>query len=236
MWTNLGDWSATRRYADAARALAERVGTAAALRASDTVVDYACGFGDSLRLWVERFGVRRAIGIEPDPDICRVVRKRIVAWGMADRIEIREGRAEDLAPRAVDTDASAVVCVDAAYHFRTRERWWQLVADDLPPGGRIATADVLLSTAHRVRLPTRLCAAAMGIPAANLYDAPALTAKLAALPLRDLRIESCGVVVLDGFAQQAAAPAIAVRVTRAALRWLRAQGAVDYVIAAATRR
>ena len=50
MWTNLGFWPGASGYVEAARALAMHVGQAAQLRAGDVVADYACGYGDSLRL------------------------------------------------------------------------------------------------------------------------------------------------------------------------------------------
>lgn len=129
MWTNLGFWdsivssavsASTRSYPSAAAALARRVGAAANLKAGDVLLDYACGFGDSLRLWVDEFSVHRVVGIEPDPSVCRVIDSRIRSWGFADRISVICASAEDTLPRGVADDVSAVVCVDAAYHFRTR--------------------------------------------------------------------------------------------------------------------
>lgn len=234
MWTNLGDWHEATDYVQAAASLARRVGVAAALDEERVVVDYACGYGDSLRLWVEHFGVRRAIGVEPDPAVCAVVQARIARWGLSDRLRIVQGRAEDTAPRHVDAEANAVVCVDAAYHFRSRLRWWQMVVRDLPAGARIACSDVLLADGQRVSLTLLGLAAAMRIPGENLVDATWLGATLSALGVQGITHESLGQAVLDGFVARAPMRGLALRVTRAGVRALRQRALVDYALIAGT--
>lgn len=235
LWTNLGDWTATTDYTAAATALAVRVGEAAALGPRDCVVDYACGYGDSLRLWVERFGVRRVVGVEPDPGVCERVRARIAGWGLSDCVSIVTSRAERLAPRRAAADVSAVVCVDGAYHFRTRLAWWQMLAAELPASTRMAACDVVMADGQRPQFLLRLIARAMHIPAENLVDAQSLRSSLAALGLHRLELTSIGNAVLDGFAAHAPRRGIATRVTRGSLRALRARGVIDYVIVHAGR-
>ncbi len=230
MWTNLGEWSAAASYPHAAEALARRVGEGAALTPQDVVVDYACGYGDSLRLWIAAFGVRRAVGVEPDPEVCRIVRRRIADWGLGDRIRIVEARAEALRPRIADADASAVVCVDAAYHFGSRAAWWRMLAEDLPAGARIAASDLVLADGGHPDWTMRVVARAMHIPAANLMDGPQLATTLRALGLVDVRLTPLGAAVLDGFRRRAPASSLRVRVTQRAIGWLRHRPRVDYAV------
>ncbi|MBA3854245.1 MAG: hypothetical protein C0503_07505 [Gemmatimonas sp.] len=236
LWTNLGDWTGTSDYTAAATALAVRVGEAASLGPGDSVVDYACGYGDSLRLWVERFGVRRVVGVEPDPQVCERVRARIAGWGLRDRVSIVASRAELLAPRRVAADVTAVVCVDAAYHFRTRLAWWQMLAADLPAGARVAASDILMADRRRPGPALRWIARAMGIPAENLVDASVLRTALIEQGLQDLQLTSIGASVLDGFATHAPRRGLAMRVTGYSLRALRARGMIDYALIRAIRR
>jgi SAM-dependent methyltransferase len=233
MWTNLGDWSAHTEYTEAAAALAARVGVAAALSADDVVVDYACGYGDSLRLWVERFGVRRAVGVEPDAEVCRRVEARIAQWGLGARIGIVRGHAETLRPRAADPAVTAVVAVDAAYHFAPRIGWWRMLAQDVPPGARIAATDLVLGDRARVGLALRALAWGMRLPSENLVHARTLQQSLTALGL-DVSLTPLGDAVLDGFVRHAPPSATAVRVTRAAVGWARRRGLVDYALVRAT--
>lgn len=230
MWTNLGAWRDTTSYGVAARALATRVGKAAALGPDDVVVDYACGFGDSLRLWVEAFGVRRAVGVEPDPEVCAVVRARIAQWGLASRLSVVTSRAEDLVPTIADAAVSAVVCVDAAYHFRTRADWWRMLGRTLPRAARIAASDLALADGRRAGLVARAIAGVFRIPAANLCDAAALARELATLGVVEPRVESIGADVLDGFVTHARGGGTALRLTRTGIRTLRRAARLDYVL------
>jgi SAM-dependent methyltransferase len=235
MWMNLGWWPGAASYGDAAQALACRVGEAAGLRAGDVVVDYACGYGDSLRLWVERFGVASVVGVEPDPAVTAIVERRIAAWGLAGRIRIVSARAEPTPPRALAADVSAVVSVDAAYHFHTRHEWLAVCLAQLPVGGRIGTAD-LVCTPRGVRSWSgRLLARAMRIPHPNLQTSEAISDALVRSGARILRDESAGGAVLDGFATFAPGTALAVRATRTAIRAARQYGLVDYRIVGVER-
>ncbi|MFM8781028.1 MAG: SAM-dependent methyltransferase, partial [Gemmatimonadota bacterium] len=147
-WTNLGWWEAdVRDYATAARALATRVGEAAELRAGDVVVDMACGYGDSLAHWVTAFGVARVVGVEPDPAVSAAVRARIAAWGLADRITVITATAETFDLAVHVPDATAIVCVDAAYHFRSRGAWLARIAESAPSGTRIGFSDLAVRDA-----------------------------------------------------------------------------------------
>lgn len=234
-WANLGWWIGAAEYRNAAEALARRVGAACHLAPTDVVVDYACGFGDSLRLWVEAFGVRRVIGVEPDARTVRVAQARAEAWGLSERIELVTGRAEDLRPRQLAADVTAVVCVDAAYHFRTRAAWLANVAADLPSGGRLAWSDLTVRAAAPSNIGVRAAARLVGIPRANLADADALRAVAIDAGLGDVVMESCGKAVLDGFAQAQEPRGINPRLTRWLLRRARRRGIVDYVVASARR-
>lgn len=234
-WANLGWWTDAPDYPRAAEALAQRVGAAGELSAADVVVDYACGYGDSLRLWVEAFDVRRVVGVEPDARTVRIARARVDAWGLSSRVTVVEGRAEQLGPRALAADVSAVVCVDSAYHFATRATWLSRVAADLPVGGRLAWSDLTLPGAAAQRAGIRASAALMGIPRANLTTTEALRAVAQESGLQRVELGSCGEAVLDGFARATMPRGVQPAVTRVLLRGARRRGLVDYVIATGRR-
>ena len=261
-WTNLGYWgsevaagsataaepqrapgaaTAARQagtrstYAVAATSLARRVGVAAALRAGDVVVDYACGFGDSLRLWVEEFEAARVVGIEPDPAVCAAINARIRSWQLESRVRVHCARAEDLHPREADAGVSAVVCVDSAYHFRTRRSWLGMLASGAPEGTRVALADLAVLPGSERSLRLRALARLMQIPRANL-----LSARSMAIDAEDagFSVQSCehvGAQVLDGFVEHAPRGTLAVDVTRAALAHARRYRLLDYCIIGALR-
>lgn len=218
-WTNLGFWRPGHSYADAAAELARRVGRAAHLTDGDVVIDYACGFGDSLRLWVEEFGVAHVLGVEPDPAVCARVEERIRGWGLADRIRMCRSTAEAFLPKDHALDVTAVVCVDAAYHFNTRNAWLRGLAQRLAPGTRIGFSDISVSrnaTRGSRRARTARLAARAGIPEENLWTLHEIETACADHGIHTDRIDRCGTHVLVGFAHFA---------FRNSLRFLLARGA-----------
>ena len=220
-WTNLGWWDAPTSgsddhtsYADAARTLALRVGEAARLRPGDVVVDMACGYGDSLALWVSGFGAARVVGVEPDPVVAASVRARIAAWGLADRVTVVAATAETFDLAAHAPDATAIVCVDAAYHFRTRAAWLQAIARAAAPGTRLGVSDLAYTDpgagAARPRTPAtagalatpgtlRWAASQAGIPAENLWALTAIPSALVAAGYDGITVADAGGPILDGF-------------------------------------
>jgi cyclopropane fatty-acyl-phospholipid synthase-like methyltransferase len=234
-WTNLGHWPGARTYPDAARELARRVGHAAHLRAGDVVVDYACGYGDSLRLWVDEFHVAQVIGVEPDPSVTATIRTRIRDWGLADRIRVVTARAEDLAPTDAAPDVTAVVCVDAAYHFDTRRDWLTRTVQALPPRGRVAISD-LETCARGSRLwRTEVLARVIRMPRANLATAEDVERTLTDAGARIVWSETAGEAVLDGFAAHATGSGMPFTVTRGLIKLARRGRLVDYRIIGAER-
>ena len=248
MWTNLGYWvrateapggegAAAGRvhYTEAAEALARCVAAAARLSPDDVVVDYACGFGDSLRLWVEAYGAQRAVGIEPDPRVCRVIESRVRGWGLANRITVVCAAAEEIAPPDAAADVTAVVCVDAAYHFQTRRSWIASLGVSAPAGLRFGLADLCVPDAKARSLRLRALAHLMRIPRENLVSARSI-----AMGCEDagFTVNACaqvGAEVLDGFVAHAPLGSMSVAVTRAAISFARRAGLLDYLVMGAER-
>jgi SAM-dependent methyltransferase len=196
-WANLGDWTAARTYAEACEALAARVGSAARLGADDAVVEVACGEGEGLRLWLERFGVRRATGIDVQEGA--IARARgLLARVARERWDVAVGSATDLGAIATGT-IDAVVCVDAAYHFDPRDAFFAEARRVLRAGGRLALTDVVLSHPRPSRIEA-LAARASAVPRANLGDEAAYVARLEAAGFEGIVVERLDDAVLRGFA------------------------------------
>ncbi len=247
MWTNLGYWTATSalrgdqqasgglHYTEAARALARRVAAAARLSAGDVVVDYGCGFGDSLRLWVDEFGAQRVIGIEPDPSVCRVIESRVRSWGFADRIVVMCAAAEEISPTQAAGDVTAVVCVDAAYHFDTRRSWIAQMAATASAGLRLGLADLSVVAGRERSLRLRALARLMRIPRENLMSARSIAMAYEDAGFSVNRCDQAGVEVLDGFVAHAPSATMSVAITRAAVSYARRARLLDYLVIGAER-
>ncbi len=209
-WTNLGFWAPGDDYPAAARELARRVGQAAALRPGDVVIDYACGHGDSLALWVREFGVGRVIGVEADPEAAAAAERRVQEWGLSDRIRVHTGSAESFLPARESPLATAVVAVDAAYHFADRATWLRRLSSSLAAGTRLGFSDITLSPGVRWSASVRAMARRAAIPEANLWTTAEVASACAAAGITVVDLEQCGREVLGGFARHA---------VRSAPRW-----------------
>lgn len=202
-WTNLGFWKDATTYPEAAAELARRVGKAAKLGPGDVVLDLACGHGDSLLMWVREFDVAKVVGIEPDPALVVEVTARIKALGLGDRIVLRAEKAEWLVPSQVCPGVTAVVCVDAAYHFDKRTDWLKALAKDLPANTRLGFCDLFGSNRARRSKRIRAMLLGAGIPLENLWSPQDAEPVLADCGWHCDRLVRCGPQVLGGFARHA---------------------------------
>jgi SAM-dependent methyltransferase len=188
-WGNLGLWPAApdadaADYASACRALALRVGQAAALGPDQRVLSLACGAGDELALWVAQFGVAHVAGCEIDP-----AARALAQPTAGPRCSVTATPPEGL--------FDAVVCVDAAYHFSPRAGWLLDSFARLIPGGRLAFTDLVLDGRRSWLLQgaARLC----GVPAGDLADTATRRAQLVGAGFTDVQCQRLDAAVLDGF-------------------------------------
>jgi SAM-dependent methyltransferase len=196
-WGSLGLWTNDRHYADACRALAVRVGTAAAIGPGDRVLGLACGAGDDLCLWVEHFAARHATGIEIDARLAARASARCEALAPARFTVLARSAlaARDLPEHSYDR----VVCVDAAYHMAPRTAFLSAARHCLRHGGTLAYTD--LTVARRPGAALRAAARACGVAPDELAAPEDQAARLARAGFDAIRIESLDAQVLAGFSE-----------------------------------
>jgi microcystin synthetase protein McyJ len=179
LWLNLGYWKEARTYPEAATAMACRLADAAKLGAGDEVLDVGFGFAEQDFLWLERYGVKHITGINITP--LHVERANALAKmkGVEAKVDLRLGSATDMpfAPSSFDK----VTALECAFHFDTRERFFEAAFRVLRPGGKLALADGgPMPGQGPMTFLNRIALKRWSVPFANFYDREEYKRKLEA--------------------------------------------------------
>jgi microcystin synthetase protein McyJ len=248
LWLNLGYWKEAHSYPDACVAMARKLAEAGHLGPGDVVVDCGFGFGEQDILWAREHRVAKIIGLNVTRLHVEVAQKRVAARGLADRVDLRLGSATEMPIDAASADK--VVALESAFHFDTREKFFDEAFRVLRPGGRIASADCVPWLGERPSgLVQRLGWRRWGIPPANMYDRDGYAEKLRTHGFVDVHIESIRHHVFPGmhkYAEQrkrgVAMDAARVELTPEDVErclgvevWARQGGLTDYIIASAVK-
>jgi microcystin synthetase protein McyJ len=197
LWLNLGYWEHARTYPEAAADLARKLARAARFCATDTVLDAGFGFGEQDLLWVREFDVARIIGVNVTPLHVETAKARVAARGLSERIDLRLASATEIPLAAESVDK--VVALESAFHFPTRERFFEEAQRILKPGGRIATADCVPFVGEKPSgFKNRLGWRRWGVPPENIYDREVYREKLAAHGFTSIEVESIRQFVFPG--------------------------------------
>jgi len=247
-YMNFGLWDAGQAdYAQAAERMVERLGELLGLAPGAHLIDAACGRGSQDLYLLRRFG---ALSI----DAIDVTRKNIdLAVAQAgNRDDLRFHHASATRLPFADGQFSHAICVEAAHHFDTRERYLAEAYRVLAPGGRIALADIVLRRAPRTATEHALIGAATAlwrIPRANMVTQAGYRAAFARVGFTGLTVEEVSAQTFPGYYQAQRGPArkkelIASRgrlgatvgaVMNFAAHRVYAVGLLDYLLVSATK-
>jgi SAM-dependent methyltransferase len=115
-----------------------RVGEMLGLEEGGRVIDLACGYGETLALWGERFGIS-GVGVEIRPQAVERARRKMRERGLESRVEIVQGDAAaySFAPKTFDVAA----CIGATFIWKGFRGCLQALQLALKPGGRLAVGE-----------------------------------------------------------------------------------------------
>jgi cyclopropane fatty-acyl-phospholipid synthase-like methyltransferase len=116
-----------------------KAGQGAGLKAGNRVIDYGCGFGETLALWAEHFGVS-GVGIDVRAYATTRAREKMTRLGFADQLEIVCGNAAEYPAEAYSFDAAA--CIGATFIWDGCRECIRTLKGVAKPGAKLIIGEV----------------------------------------------------------------------------------------------
>ena len=182
------------------RALFKLVCEGARFSENDQIgLDAGCGFGTNIRYCVENSPVQKMIGLNISPNQIEWGNNYLKAAGHASRAEIIMSSATNML--FADESVDKIVSVEAAFHFETRETFFQEVKRVLKPNGIFSMADLIVCkpTNFLQRLLVKNVMRSLFVPAQNIMDYEEYVEKIQQSGLQIIEIERIGNEVVPSF-------------------------------------
>jgi uncharacterized protein (TIGR03000 family) len=123
------------RWVPTPKDVAEKMGELAKVTKDDVVYDCGCGDGTLIITAVQKFGAKKAVGIDIDPKKVAEAKKAVEDAKLADKITIREGNALQQTPKDLADATVVMTYMGNELNIRFRPLLW----NSLKPGARIVS-------------------------------------------------------------------------------------------------
>jgi ubiquinone/menaquinone biosynthesis C-methylase UbiE len=161
----MGRFAPTRFYDPVVALTRERLWRAlavtyAAPQSDDVIVDVGCGTGSLASLLSRVEPQAQIIGVDPDPDVLAVARRKVAADTVQWRVGMGDALVESVGPDAADTVVSSLVLHQCPVPMKRAVLASMFAV--LRPGGRLVIADYGRQRTRLMRLAFRIVQLADG--------------------------------------------------------------------------
>jgi ubiquinone/menaquinone biosynthesis C-methylase UbiE len=114
------------------------IGRIAGLSPGQRVIDFGCGFGEPLRLWVESYGIS-GVGIDIRAYACQRARQKMLEHGLNERIQIVQANGAEYQFEPGSFDLAA--CVGATFIWDGYREALQKLRQAIHPQGKLIVGE-----------------------------------------------------------------------------------------------
>jgi microcystin synthetase protein McyJ len=175
-YLNLGYWKQTNNLKKACEDLLDLVIEMAEIKNGNKILDVGFGYGEQDIYFANKFPKIIINGINILTQQVKFAQQKVKLAGLSNRVDLSNGDAVNLT--FDDAIFDLTLAIESAFHFETRQKFFNESYRVLKPGGIIVLTDCLPQTFSENDKKFVEASTSMGIPLANQYNIQVYVNKL----------------------------------------------------------
>ena len=167
-YLNLGYWKQTNNLKKACEDLLDLVIEMAEIKNGNKILDVGFGYGEQDIYFANKFPKIIINGINILTQQVKFAQQKVKLAGLSNRVDLSNGDAVNLT--FDDAIFDLTLAIESAFHFETRQKFFNESYRVLKPGGIIVLTDCLPQTFSENDKKFVEASTSMGIPLANQYN------------------------------------------------------------------
>jgi microcystin synthetase protein McyJ len=142
-YANYGYWLRDNMTIDeACDAMTDLVATALELKESDHLLECGCGYGASAIYLAQKYQPAKILGLDVSEVRIEEGQGMVREYGLEEKVAIAFGDAAKM-PEIATASFDKIMAIECAFHFNTRQLFFQEAFRVLKPGGILVVVDIL---------------------------------------------------------------------------------------------
>lgn len=163
-YLNLGYWDGTLEVEEACQDMVKQLIYFAEVSEKCKVLNVGIGYGEELIYLLNKYPNIDLHGIDILSSQVEQAKKKLEKLGLRQKVSLKTCDATNL--QSLNQDYDFILAIESAFHFNTREKFFEEAFKVLKPGGKMVLADVMISKENlNDEIVNRL-----GVPYDNAYN------------------------------------------------------------------